>query len=246
MRSARCGWIYRPASASPATRNPEPSGRRSRCAPTRRCTKPRPPANDATRSRADAELNVIAGLVPAISLGRALCLPHRDGRNKSGHGDSQSQPKRKCSSDFFTPAPRCRSPPAATVEEPQNDQEQERSDGRRDDGGDDAGAEMNAQSRQQPAADEGADNPNADIGDDAETGAANDLPGEPPGDETDQQDDEKAFPRHGMLPLSLRARCCPSRFADAMAPMSKSQAAEFMADAQRMTAGSRPRRCLTS
>src|SRR5580700_3850204 len=137
--------------------------------------------------------------------------------------------------------PRCRSPAAATVEEPQNDQEQEGADGRRDDGGDDAGAEMDAEPRQQPAADEGADNSDADVGDDAETGAAHDLPGEPAGDETDQQDDEKAFPRHGMLPLGLRARCCPSRFADATAPAGKSQVAEFMAMRAGMIAGSRAR-----
>ena len=29
--------------------------------------------------------NVIAGLVPAISLRRVQCVPNRDGRDKSGH-----------------------------------------------------------------------------------------------------------------------------------------------------------------
>ena len=38
---------------------------------------------------------VIAGLVPAISARWALCHPHRDGRNKSGHDNQGSQRKRK-------------------------------------------------------------------------------------------------------------------------------------------------------
>src|ERR1700733_1381482 len=32
----------------------------------------------------------MAGLVPAISLRRAPCVPHRDGRNKSGHDNERT------------------------------------------------------------------------------------------------------------------------------------------------------------
>jgi hypothetical protein len=35
----------------------------------------------------------------------------------------------------------------------------------------------------------------------AEAGAAHDLSGEPAGNETDQQNDEKTFPRHGDTPV---------------------------------------------
>src|ERR1700681_999866 len=99
-----------------------------------------------------------------------------------------------------------RAPSPASANEPEDDQEQNGSDGRRDDGGHDAGAEVDAQPGKQPAADEGADNSDADIGDDAETGATHDLSGKPAGDETHQQDDEKTFPRHGDTPPLGRAR----------------------------------------
>ncbi len=38
-------------------------------------------------------LNVIAGLVPAISIKKALCDTDRDGRNKSGHDNKKRQPQ---------------------------------------------------------------------------------------------------------------------------------------------------------
>jgi hypothetical protein len=59
---------------------------------------------------------------------------------------------------------------------------------------------MDAQLREQPATDEGANNSDGEIGNEAETGATHDLSCEPAGDDTDQQNDEKTFPRHDVLP----------------------------------------------
>jgi hypothetical protein len=75
---------------------------------------------------------------------------------------------------------------ARGANEPENDQEQDGPDRRGDDGGRDAVAEMDVQRGQQPAADEGADDSDAEIGDQTETGAAHDLPGQPARDEADQ------------------------------------------------------------
>jgi len=54
---------------------------------------------------------------------------------------------------------------------------------------------MNPELRQQPAPDEGADDSDDEIADDPETGALHDLTSKPPGNEADQQDDEKTFAR---------------------------------------------------
>src|SRR5262249_53668113 len=92
------------------------------------------------------------------------------------------------------------SPPA--VNEPQNDQENDGTDGGHDDGRNDAGAEVDAQLGQQPAADEGADDADADVRDEAVTGAFDDLSGKPSRDQADQQNDENRFIRHAhFLPF---------------------------------------------
>jgi hypothetical protein len=41
----------------------------------------------ACSNEVDAPIDVIAGLVPAISI-RGLCLDNRDGRDKPGHDES--------------------------------------------------------------------------------------------------------------------------------------------------------------
>lgn len=53
------------------------------------------------------------------------------------------------------------------------------------------------QSRQKPIADESADDADAEIGDKAETRAAQNLPGEPACDDADDEDDQKMFARQG-------------------------------------------------
>jgi hypothetical protein len=48
--------------------------------------------------------------------------------------------------------------------------------------------------RQHPAADEGADHSDNQIADQTEAGALHDLPGQPAGDDTDQQNDQQTSP----------------------------------------------------
>src|SRR5215470_12586112 len=84
------------------------------------------------------------------------------------------------------------------MEQPEDDEKQHGADRGHDHGGDESAADVDAQARQQPSADQGTDYSNADVGDDAETGASNDLPGKPTGDETDEQNDENALVRHAL------------------------------------------------
>ena len=66
-----------------------------------------------------------------------------------------------------------------------------------------AGAEVDSQLGQQPASDEGADDTDADVGDDAVAGAANNLSGKPARDQADQQNHENRFVRHArFLPFA--------------------------------------------
>src|SRR5215813_113458 len=95
-----------------------------------------------------------------------------------------------------------KSPSAAAVNKPQNDQENNGTDGGHDDGRNDAGAEVDAQLGQQPTADERADDSDADVRDEAIAGAFDDLSGKPSRDQADQQNDENRFIRHGhFLPF---------------------------------------------
>src|SRR5215475_8679026 len=95
-----------------------------------------------------------------------------------------------------------KSPSAAAVNKPQNDQENNGTDGGHDDGRNDAGAEVDAQLGQQPTADERANDSDADVRDEAIAGAFDDLSGKPSCDQADQQNDENRFIRHGhFLPF---------------------------------------------
>ena len=62
--------------------------------------------------------------------------------------------------------------------------------------GDNSDTEMDADSRQQPVANECADNTYKEIADDSETGPAHDFAGQPAGNKTDHQYDQKTFIRH--------------------------------------------------
>src|SRR5262249_38448883 len=79
-----------------------------------------------------------------------------------------------------------KSPSAPAGNEPQNDQENDRTDGGRDDGRNNAGAEGDAQLGQQPTADEGAGDSDAEVRDEAEAGAFDDLSRKPSRDQADQ------------------------------------------------------------
>ena len=64
---------------------------------------------------------------------------------------------------------------------------------------------MDAELGQQPAPDEGADDSDDEIADDPEPGALHDLTGQPPGNQADEQYDEKAFARHvHFVPFRIR------------------------------------------
>jgi hypothetical protein len=52
---------------------------------------------------------------------------------------------------------------------------------------------MDAELRQQPVANERADNADDEIGDESVSGPPHDLAGQPAGNQTDQQDDQKTF-----------------------------------------------------
>src|SRR3974390_1242083 len=67
---------------------------------------------------------------------------------------------------------------------------------------------VNAEPRQQPFADERADDADDDVADDAESVAAHNLTGEPSGDETNKQNDEKTFVGK-MHAVSLGVSCAP-------------------------------------
>jgi hypothetical protein len=88
------------------------------------------------------------------------------------------------------------SPAAATLDEPQDKEQQYRADGGVDDCGDDPGSEMKAELRQQPASDKGAQDPDNEITNDPETAPAHDLTGQPAGNDTHKQYNQQAFTRH--------------------------------------------------
>src|SRR5262249_26664706 len=97
--------------------------------------------------------------------------------------------------------------PATTpIDQPENKQQQNGADRGRYDRGNQPASQMDAQFRQQPSADQRSDDPDADIRDETETGAAHDLTGEPAGDQSDDQDDQKTFPRHCLAPVCARSR----------------------------------------
>ena len=60
---------------------------------------------------------------------------------------------------------------------------------------------MDTQARQEPIADQRADNANAQIGDEAVTGAAHQVSGKPAGDQADHENNEETFTRHEWLPF---------------------------------------------
>src|SRR5271170_3222166 len=101
---------------------------------------------------------------------------------------------------FFLTLPPAASAPAsapaaskATSQEPNHKQKQDGADGSVDDRGDNSGTEMDTDSRQHPVANECADNAYYEIADEAESGPPHDLSGQPTGDKTNEQYDQKTF-----------------------------------------------------
>src|SRR5262249_49575865 len=95
-----------------------------------------------------------------------------------------------------------KSPSATPGKEPQDDQENKRSDGGHDDGRKEARAQGDAPTGQEATPHERADKSDADVRDEAIAGAFDDLSGKPSRDQADQQNDENRFIRHGhFLPF---------------------------------------------
>jgi hypothetical protein len=91
-------------------------------------------------------------------------------------------------------------PPASSIDEPENDQEENCANGGGDDGGHYTRAKMDSESGQEPIADEGADDANAKVRHEPKAGASHDLAGKPARDQSDQQNDQQTLTRHLNTP----------------------------------------------
>ena len=97
---------------------------------------------------------------------------------------------------FLWPLPSASAPrpkTAATSPKANQEEKQHRTNGGVYNRGDNAGTQMDTDSRQQQIADECADNAYYEIADESKSGAAHDLSGQPAGNKTDHQDDQKTF-----------------------------------------------------
>src|SRR5205807_6875592 len=96
------------------------------------------------------------------------------------------------------------SPSAAATNEPDNQQQYQRTNGGVDDRRNNAGSEMDAELRKQPAPDEGAYDSNDEIADDPKPGALHDLAAQPSRNEADHQYDQETFTRYVHLRILQR------------------------------------------
>jgi hypothetical protein len=101
--------------------------------------------------------------------------------------------------------------PRRSSHEPQEQQQDNRSDGGVDDVRRRANAEMNAQSRQNPVANEGAENSDNNVTNESEAAASHELPCQPSGDKSNQQDHKQTLTRdvHGEAPTWSH---CPAAY----------------------------------
>src|SRR5436190_3176224 len=86
---------------------------------------------------------------------------------------------------------RRRLPATAALDQPHDDQQNNRTDGGGDDRPQNATAEPQAQHWKEPARNQGADDTNDNIADEAEACALYNLTGKPAGCKTDQQDNKE-------------------------------------------------------
>ena len=82
--------------------------------------------------------------------------------------------------------PPTRSPSASATNEPDDQQQDQRTNGGVDDGRNNSQAKMDAELRKQPTTDEGAYDSNEDIANDPKADALQDLAGHPSGGEADE------------------------------------------------------------
>jgi hypothetical protein len=81
----------------------------------------------------------------------------------------------------------------ATSQKPNHKQKQDGANGSVDDRGDNSRTEMDTDSRQHPVANECTDNAYHEIADESESGPPHDLSGQPTGDKTNEQYNQKTF-----------------------------------------------------
>src|ERR1700730_18260189 len=84
-------------------------------------------------------------------------------------------------------------PAAATPKQPDDQKQHDGTDSGVDDRADNPHAKVDTDARQQPIADERADNADDQVTDQSEAGPLDNLTGQPPGDETDKNDDKQTF-----------------------------------------------------
>src|SRR6185437_15850218 len=97
---------------------------------------------------------------------------------------------------------------AAAAHQPHDQEQDDGADRRIDDLGDEAGAKMNAELWENQGGNQRAGDADQYVADDAEAGAADDLPGQPTRHKADEQDDDNAFvgQNHRDSPISRPPR----------------------------------------
>jgi hypothetical protein len=88
----------------------------------------------------------------------------------------------------------------ASSEQAQDEQEDDRADGRGNDLAEQMAPQVETQPRQKPVANKRADDADAEIGDEAETGAAQNLTCQPARDDTDDKDDQETISGQSKTP----------------------------------------------
>jgi len=86
-------------------------------------------------------------------------------------------------------------PSASAANQPDDQQQYQRSDDGIDDRRNDTRAEVDTELRKQPTPDEGADDPDEEVADNPKAGALNNLTSKPSGNDADEQYDQKTFTR---------------------------------------------------
>jgi small RNA 2'-O-methyltransferase len=97
------------------------------------------------------------------------------------------------------------------LHQPDDDQEDHRTDGRVHDGREDAAAQREPHSRQDQAGDEGADDADDDVAQKAEAEARHDEPGEPAGDGAHDEKNEQTLDAQVMSSIARSFRGCRCR-----------------------------------
>jgi hypothetical protein len=111
--------------------------------------------------------------------------------------------------DLPAPAPTATpSPTTCSSKQPHNEKQQYRTDGCVDDCTDQSGTQMDIKPRQQPIPNKRADYSEKEVAKDSESGPPNDVTGQPAGNDTHEQNDQKALIRqmHWSPPHFVRAR----------------------------------------